>query len=95
LNNLLKYNANTNVAIGGKRTMLIYMLGLEQFGQGVSENLLDLVLDGSRDRMEQMRACEMKLKQPQNGARLSPKPTPRSKRNNTREKHRRGGHLQR
>jgi len=37
----------------------------------------------------------MRLKQPQNGARLSPKPTLRSKRNRTKEKRMRGAHLQR
>jgi hypothetical protein len=45
--------------------------------------------------MKQMRAHKTKFKQPQNGARLSPKLTPRNKRNRTREKHERGGHLQR
>jgi hypothetical protein len=45
--------------------------------------------------MKQMRACETRFKQPQNGAKLSPKLTPRNKRNRTREKHKKGGHLQR
>jgi hypothetical protein len=36
-----------------------------------------------------------KLKQPQNGIKLNLKPTPKSKRNKTREKHKRGGHLER
>jgi hypothetical protein len=43
--------------------------------------------------MKQMKAYEMRFKQPQNGARLSPKPTPRSKRNAIKEKHKRGRHL--
>jgi hypothetical protein len=42
-----------------------------------------------------MRACKTKFKQPQNGARLGPKPTPRSKRNRTKKKHGKGRHLQR
>ncbi len=42
-----------------------------------------------------MKAQKMKLKQPQNGIKLSPKPTPRSNRSRTREKHKKGGHLQR
>ncbi len=37
----------------------------------------------------------MRLKYPQNGIRLSPKPTPKNKRNKTKEKHKKGGHLQR
>jgi hypothetical protein len=45
--------------------------------------------------MKQMKACETKFKQPQNGAKLSPKLTPRNKRNRIREKHKKGGHLQR
>jgi hypothetical protein len=45
--------------------------------------------------MKQTRACETIFKQLQNGVKLSPKPTPRSKMNRTREKHRKGGHLQR
>jgi hypothetical protein len=45
--------------------------------------------------MKQTRACETIFKQPQNGARLSLKSTPRNKMNRTREKHRKGGHLQR
>jgi hypothetical protein len=45
--------------------------------------------------MKQIRAREMKFKQPQNGVRLNPKPTQKSKRNRIKEKHRRGRHLQR
>jgi hypothetical protein len=52
-------------------------------------------MDDSRDPMKQMRACETKLKQPQNGIKLSLKPTPRNKRNRTKEKHKRGRHLER
>jgi hypothetical protein len=37
--------------------------------------------------MKQMKTCKMRFKPPQNGNRLSLKPTPRSKRNGTREKH--------
>ncbi len=57
--------------------------------------MFDLVLDGSRDFMKQKRAREMRLKQPQNGAKLGPKLTPRSKRIKTKEKHKKGRHLQR
>jgi len=32
--------------------MLICLLDLKQFSQGVNEKLLDLVLDGSRDPMK-------------------------------------------
>jgi uncharacterized protein (AIM24 family) len=39
LNDLLEYNANTNVATRGKGTMLIHPLGLKQFGQRVGEKL--------------------------------------------------------
>jgi hypothetical protein len=35
----------------------------------------------------------MKLKQPQNGVRMGPKPTLKNKRNKTKEKHRKEGHL--
>jgi hypothetical protein len=45
--------------------------------------------------MKQMKAHKTKFKQPQNGIKLSLKPTPRSNRNKTREKHKKGGHLQR
>jgi hypothetical protein len=45
--------------------------------------------------MKQMRAHEMRLKQPQNGIRLGLKLTLTSKRNRTTEKHKRGRHLQR
>jgi hypothetical protein len=37
----------------------------------------------------------MKLKKPQNGVRLNPNPTPRNKRNRTKEKHMKGRQLQR
>jgi hypothetical protein len=56
--------------------------------------LPDLVLDGLRDFVKQTRASETRFKQFQNGVRLSPKPTPRSKRNKTRENHRKERHLQ-
>ncbi len=59
------------------------------------KSLFDLVLNGSRDLVEQTRAHKMKLKQPQNGVRLRSKPIPRSKRNRTSEKHNKGRHLQR
>jgi hypothetical protein len=47
-------------------------------------------MDGSKDPMKQKKAHEMRLKQPQNGARLNLKPTPRSKKNRTKEKHKKG-----
>jgi hypothetical protein len=59
------------------------------------DDLLDFILDGSKDPIKQTKACKMRFKQPQNGVRLSSKPTPKSKKNRTRDKHRRGGHLQR
>jgi hypothetical protein len=45
--------------------------------------------------MKQTKAHETRLKQPQNGVRLNSKPTLRNKGNRTKEKHRKGGHLQR
>jgi hypothetical protein len=39
LNDLFKYGANTNKAIGGEGTMLICPLDFEEFGQGVSKKL--------------------------------------------------------
>jgi hypothetical protein len=45
--------------------------------------------------MKQKKAREAILKQPQNGARLGPKLTPRSKRIKTKEKHKWRRHLQR
>jgi hypothetical protein len=63
--------------------------------KGYAKSLLNFVLDGLRDPMKQMKTCEMKLKKPQNGVKLSPKSTPRNKRNRFKEKHKRGGHLQR
>jgi hypothetical protein len=59
------------------------------------KSLFDLILDGSRDLVEQTRAHEVEFKQPQNGARLSSKPTLRSKKNRTKDKHKKGRHLQR
>jgi hypothetical protein len=54
------------------------------------KSLFDLVLDGPKDFMKEMRACETSLKQPENKARLCPKPTPRGKKNKAREKHKKG-----
>jgi len=39
LNNLFKYNINTNKATRKKGTMLTCSLGFKQIGQGVSEKL--------------------------------------------------------
>jgi len=50
------------------------------------KSLPNLVLNGLKDFMKQTKAHEMKLKQPQDGTRLSPKPTPRNKRNKTKKK---------
>jgi hypothetical protein len=58
------------------------------------KNLLNLVLDGLKDPMKQTKAHETRLKQPQNGTTLGPKPTPRNKRNRTKKKHMKGKHLQ-
>jgi hypothetical protein len=58
------------------------------------KSLLDLVLNDLKDLVEQTRAHETRFKQPQNGVGLSSKPTPRSKRNRTREKHKKKKHLQ-
>jgi hypothetical protein len=41
--------------------------------------------------MKQTKAQQTRLKQPQNGTRLIPKPTPKSKRKRTKEKHKKGG----
>jgi hypothetical protein len=57
------------------------------------KSLADLVLDGLKDLMKQTKKCETKFKHPQNGARPNLKPTPRNKRNKTKEKHMRGKHL--
>jgi hypothetical protein len=51
------------------------------------KRLLDLILDSSRDLMKYDKACEKILKQPQS---WSSKPTPRSKKNKTKEKHKEG-----
>jgi hypothetical protein len=59
------------------------------------KSLLNIILDGSKDLRKQMRPCETRFKQLQNVTRLSSKLTPRRKRNKTREKHKRGEHLQR
>jgi hypothetical protein len=59
------------------------------------KNLLSLILDDSKDLTEQTKAHKGGFKQSQNGTRLSLKPTPRSKRNRTKEKHKKGRHLQR
>jgi len=54
------------------------------------KSLPNLILDGLRVLMKQMKAQETRLEQPQNGTRLNPKPTTRSKRNRTKEKHKKG-----
>jgi hypothetical protein len=59
------------------------------------KNLFDFVLDASKDPMKQIKARKTRLKQPQNGARLSSKPTTKSKKNRTKEKHDKRRHLQR
>jgi hypothetical protein len=58
------------------------------------KSLPDLVLDGLKDPTKQTKACELRFKQPQNGARLNPKPAPRNKRNKIKKNHRKRGHLQ-
>jgi hypothetical protein len=68
----------------GEGTMLICPLDFKQFSQGETKSLLDLVLDGLKDFMKQLKACEMKFKQPQNKVRLSLNPTPKNKGNRTR-----------
>jgi hypothetical protein len=40
--------------------------------------------------MKQTKAHETRFKQPQNGTKFNPKPTPRNKRNRTKEKHKEG-----
>jgi hypothetical protein len=52
------------------------------------KSLPDLVLDGLKDPTKQTKACELRFKQPQNGARLNPKPAPRNKRNKIKKNHR-------
>jgi hypothetical protein len=42
--------------------MLNHPLGLQQFNQGVSKSMANLVLDGSKDPMKQTKAHETKLK---------------------------------
>jgi len=58
------------------------------------KSLPDLILDGLRDPTEQTKACETRFKQPQNGAKLNPKPTPRNKKNKIKENHKKRRHLQ-
>jgi KaiC/GvpD/RAD55 family RecA-like ATPase len=53
----------------------------------------NLVVDGPKEFMKQMKVCKMSLKEPQNEARLSLKPTLRNKRNRSWKKHMKGGHL--
>jgi len=55
------------------------------------KNLPNFILDGLRVLMKQTKAQQTRLKQPQNGTRLIPKPTPKSKRKRTKEKHKKGG----
>jgi hypothetical protein len=56
--------------------------------------LFDFVLHGLTDFVKQTKARETRFKQPQNGARLSPKLVSRSMRNKTKENHKQGEHLQ-
>jgi hypothetical protein len=50
-------------------------------------------MDGSLVPMKQTKACEIRLKQHLNGITMDLKPTPRIKKNRTKEKHERGGYL--
>jgi hypothetical protein len=47
------------------------------------KSIFDLILDGSRVPMKQLGACETSLKQTQNEAKLSLKPTPKGKKDRT------------
>jgi hypothetical protein len=51
------------------------------------DDLPDFILDDSRD-LETNESSKTRFKQPENGVRLSSKPTLKNKRNKTREKHR-------
>jgi hypothetical protein len=53
--------------------------------------MFNLIMDGSRDSMKQLKTHKISFKQPQNKAKLNSKSTPRSKGDKTRVKH---GHLQ-
>jgi len=55
----------------------------------------NLVMDSSKDLMEQPRACKMSLKQPQYEIQIHLKPTLKNKGDRTRVEHRKGTHLQR
>jgi hypothetical protein len=44
----------------------------------------NLILDGSKDLMKQLKAHEMNFKQTQDEAKLSPKPIPKNKRDKLR-----------
>jgi len=59
------------------------------------KSLHGFVLDGSKDPMKQTNAHETKLKQALNAVKLGLKPTQRNKRNITKKKNKRGGHLER
>jgi hypothetical protein len=48
------------------------------------KSMPNLILNGLNDLMKQMKARKTNLKQPQNEIRLSPKPTPKSKRDKIR-----------
>jgi hypothetical protein len=58
------------------------------------KSLPKFVLHGLRDCKKPTKAFETRLKQPQNGIRLSSNPALRSKRNRTKEKYKKRGHLQ-
>ncbi len=59
------------------------------------KSLPKFVLDGLRDYKKPTRALKTRIKQPQNGTRLNSNLAPRNKKNRTKEKHKKGGHLQR
>jgi len=83
------------MAIGGKTTILTNLLGFVQFDQKVSEKLAWPRPIGLNDPMKQTKTHKMRFKQPQNEDRSKLKLTPRSKKNKTRERHRKIEHLQR
>jgi hypothetical protein len=77
----------------GEGITLTHPLDLKQFGQGVNEKLTWPHLGWFKGSMKQSKACEKSLKLSQYEVRLSPKPTPKGKGDNTRVEHKKGGHL--
>jgi hypothetical protein len=74
--------------------MLIYSSNLEQFDQKVNEKLAWLHHGWFEGSYETNKCTQNKTQIAPNGVKLNSKPTLKDKRNRTKKKHKKGGHMQ-